>query len=85
MLAVGSTSAPPVGRSGPRMWRISSSTVGRAAVGARPAIQARAASSSPALCGGMLVAMPTAMPAAPLASRFGKAAGRTTGSLSLPS
>ena len=30
--------------------------------------------------GGMLVAMPTAMPPAPLTSRFGKRAGRTDGS-----
>ena len=30
----------------------------------------------------MLVAMPTAMPAAPLTSRFGIAAGRTVGSVS---
>ena len=33
------------------------------------------------LCGGMLVAMPTAMPAEPLTSRFGNGAGRTVGSL----
>ena len=85
MLAAGSTSQPPVGRSGPWMWRSSSSTEGRAAPVERPAIQARAESSSPALCGGMLVAMPTAMPDAPLASRFGNAAGSTTGSESLPS
>ena len=32
------------------------------------------------LCGGMLVAMPTAMPEEPLTSRFGKRAGRTIGS-----
>ena len=35
---------------------------------------------SPRLCGGMLVAMPTAMPPAPLTSRFGNCAGRTIGS-----
>ena len=29
--------------------------------------------TSPRLCGGMLVAMPTAMPAEPLTSRFGNA------------
>ena len=85
MPAAGSTRKPPVGRSGPWMCRMSSSTVGRAALGCRPAIQASAESSSPALWGGMLVAMPTAMPAAPLASRLGKAAGSTTGSESLPS
>ena len=38
--------------------------------------------TSPRLCGGMLVAMPTAMPPAPLTSRFGNFAGRTDGSFS---
>ena len=85
MLAAGSTSQPPVGRSGPWMCLSRSSTFGSGASAARPAIQARAPSSSPALCGGMLVAMPTAMPEAPFASRFGNAAGRTAGSSSLPS
>ena len=37
--------------------------------------------TSPRLCGGMLVAMPTAMPVPPLTSRFGKAAGKTVGSV----
>jgi hypothetical protein len=32
------------------------------------------------LCGGMFVAMPTAMPAEPFTSRFGNGAGRTVGS-----
>ena len=32
------------------------------------------------LCGGMLVAIPTAMPDEPLTSRFGRRAGSTTGS-----
>ena len=32
------------------------------------------------LCGGMLVAMPTAMPAEPLTSRFGNRVGMTVGS-----
>jgi hypothetical protein len=45
----------------------------------------QASMTSPRLCGGMLVAMPTAMPPAPLTSRFGKRAGRTVGSCSLPS
>ena len=40
---------------------------------------------SPKLCGGILVAIPTAIPVAPLTKRFGKRAGRTTGSLSLAS
>ena len=42
-----------------------------------------ASQSSAALCGGIEVAMPTAMPCAPLASRFGNAPGRTTGSCGL--
>ena len=40
-----------------------------------------ASMTSPRLCGGMLVAMPTAMPCEPLTSRFGNRAGRTTGCL----
>ncbi len=37
---------------------------------------------SPRLCGGMLVAMPTAMPEEPFTRRFGTRAGSTAGSLS---
>ena len=44
-----------------------------------------AAITSRRLCGGMFVAMPTAMPLEPLTSRFGKRAGRTTGSWFWPS
>ena len=36
--------------------------------------------TSPRLCGGMLVAIPTAMPAAPFTIRFGSFAGSTVGS-----
>ena len=36
--------------------------------------------SSERLCGGMLVAMPTAMPVVPFNSRFGTLVGRTEGS-----
>ena len=43
------------------------------------------AATSRRLCGGMLVAMPTAMPVEPLTSRFGKRAGRMIGSCVLPS
>ena len=45
----------------------------------------QASITSPRLCGGMLVAMPTAMPPEPLTSRFGNLAGSTTGSFSVPS
>ena len=40
----------------------------------------RPATTSPMLCGGILVAMPTAMPLVPLISRLGRRAGRTEGS-----
>ena len=43
------------------------------------------AATSRRLCGGMLVAMPTAMPADPLTRRFGNRAGRTVGSWVRPS
>ena len=73
--------SPPVGKSGPGMIRISSSSgVSGSAISARVA-----SITSPGLWVGMLVAMPTAMPLAPLTSRFGKAAGSTRGSLSLSS
>ena len=42
----------------------------------------RAAEISRRLCGGRLVAMPTAIPSEPLQSRFGKRDGRTVGSVS---
>ena len=43
-----------------------------------------ASTSSPTLCGGIDVAMPTAIPLAPLASRFGNSPGKTSGSSSSP-
>ena len=72
---------PPVGKSGPFMCCI------------RPGVSMSgfsmkaivAAIVSLRLCGGMFVAMPTAMPLEPLTSRFGKRAGRTCGSCSEPS
>ena len=66
---------PPVGKSGPLTCSISSSVVicGLSISAMAPAMISRR------LCGGMLVAMPTAMPAEPLASRFGKRAGMTDG------
>ena len=45
----------------------------------------QASTTSPRLCGGTLVAMPTAMPEEPFTSRFGTLVGRTAGSRSLPS
>ena len=60
---------PPVGKSGPGTISFRSSMLN-----AGSSISAMQASiSSPRLCGGILVAMPTAMPPAPLTSKFGKA------------
>ncbi len=44
-------------------------------------IQITPSITSPRLCGGMFVAMPTAMPVEPLTSRFGYVAGNTVGSV----
>ena len=63
---------PPVGKSGPLTQRhnctLVSSSLSRSL--------SSAVQISPRLCGGMLVAMPTAMPVAPLTSRFGMRAGQ---------
>ncbi len=75
------TIRPPVGRSGPGTKRIS---VSRSADGCLIRCRA-AATTSVRLCGGMFVAMPTAIPEVPFTSRFGNAAGSTNGSCSLPS
>ena len=73
------TIRPPVGKSGPGISRISSrSFCSRVKVGL-PAgaisvcsiTQTTPSITSRMLCGGMLVAMPTAMPVEPLTSRFG--------------
>ena len=73
--------SPPVGKSGAgTMSRNSSRGISGRSIRAR-----QASTISPRLCGGMLVAMPTAMPPAPLTSRLGMRDGRTEGSRSLPS
>ena len=41
--------------------------------------------TSPRLCGGILVAIPTAIPPAPLTKRFGNCDGKTVGSFSVSS
>ena len=69
------TIRPPVGRSGPGTNFMMSSSVASGC-----SIRCRAAAiTSTRLCGAMFVAMPTAMPVAPLTSRFGNAAGSTSG------
>jgi hypothetical protein len=71
----------PVGKSGPLMNCIRSSDVasGWSIRWIVPSM------TSPRLCGGMFVAIPTAMPWLPLTSRFGKRAGSTRGSSLEPS
>ena len=72
--------SPPVGKSGPftnviRSCGVASGWSRRWTV---------ASITSRRLCGGMFVAMPTAMPWLPLTSRLGKREGSTTGSISSP-
>ena len=66
---------PPPGRSGPGTNCMRSAVVASGL--SRRWIAA--ATTSMRLCGAMFVAMPTAMPVVPLTSRFGKAAGSTSG------
>ena len=70
-----------VGKSGPGSTSMRSSIVAPG----RPARSRQASMTSPRLCGGMLVAIPTAMPDEPLTSRLGKRAGSTRGSWREPS
>ena len=68
----------PVGKSGPLMCpRIASTESDGSSISA-----AIAAATSRRLCGGMFVAIPTAIPLEPLTSKFGSPLGRTVGSSS---
>ena len=69
------------GKSGPLMWVMMSS---RDAVG-RSSRWMQALITSFMLCGGMSVAMPTAMPVPPFNSSMGTRAGSSTGSSMEPS
>ena len=72
---------PPPGKSGPG---ISASTSSMPIFGSRSTATAAAATSR-RLCGGISVAMPTAMPDAPLSSSIGRRAGSSRGSWYEPS
>ena len=72
---------PAVGKSGPGRWRMRPSTV----ISGSSMKATQASITSRRLCGGMLVAIPTAMPEEPLMSRFGMRVGKTVGSRSEPS
>ena len=67
----------PVGKSGPLTCFIRSSTF-ESGLSISWTI---ASTISPSRCGGMFVAIPTAIPAEPLTSRFGNRDGSTVGSL----
>ena len=79
------TTRAPVGKSGPLMRSISASSSSSWEASGCSRDHWAPAATSRRLCGGMLVAMPTAIPAEPLISRFGKRAGRTVGSWLRPS
>jgi len=72
---------PEVGKSGPGTISMRSST----SISGLRDYRMVASTISRRLCGGMLVAMPTAMPEEPLTSRLGRRVGRTVGSVSLSS
>ena len=67
----------PVGKSGPGMISNKSSEV----IAESSIIAKHPSITSPKLCGGILVAIPTAIPEAPLTNKFGYFAGNTVGSL----
>ena len=70
---------PPPGKSGPGMiWINSSSSIFGLSM-----IATVASIISLRLCGGILVVMPTAIPVEPFINRFGRAAGKTEGSVEL--
>ena len=79
------TIRPAVGKSGPLMRSISAVSSSSSVASGFSSAQTTPAPTSRRLCGGMLVAMPTAMPELPLISRFGTRDGRTSGSWVLPS
>ena len=78
----GATMIPPVGKSGAGMTARRSST---AQSSGSAAYTRSASATSRRLCGGIDVAIPTAMPVLPLISMFGRRAGSTEGSVCDPS
>ncbi len=79
------TIRPRVGKSGPLIRSVSALRSSSSEASKWSRYQATPAATSRRLCGGILVAMPTAMPSDPLISRFGNLAGSTTGSDERPS
>ncbi len=79
------TISPEVGKSGPLTRSQTAARVASSSASWLSRHQNTASASSRRLCGGMLVAMPTAMPPEPLASRLGNRLGSTVGSCTRPS
>ena len=76
----------PVGKSGPLIISmISSKEVSRSSFTRLSIILTTAAMTSRRLWGGILVAIPTAIPEVPFTNRFGNLEGNTTGSFSVSS
>ena len=74
-----------MGKSGPLMKPMRASRVSSSEASGLSSAHTAPAATSRRLCGGMLVAMPTAIPALPLISRLGTRPGRTVGSWVRPS
>ena len=74
------TMIPRVGKSGPLTMPSSAVSVSSLDASGFSSAHSTAAAISRRLCGGMLVAIPTAIPAEPLTRRLGKRLGSTTGS-----
>ena len=72
---------PPSGKSGPLTIFIKSSTE----ASGLSKICKQASNTSVRLCGGILVAIPTAMPEEPFINKLGILVGRTSGMSSVPS
>ena len=79
------TISPAVGKSGPFTMLINWSSVVASSSSGLARHHCTAAAISRRLCGGILVAIPTAMPSEPLINRFGTRDGRIVGSCARPS
>ena len=75
----------PVGKSGPLIRCVTAAASSSGPASGFASAQRAASATSRRLCGGIFVAMPTAMPSEPFASSAGNRAGSTTGSCVRPS
>jgi hypothetical protein len=79
------TMSPPVGKSGPWTRASSASSSSSELASGCSRYHCTPEATSRRLCGGIFVAMPTAMPELPLTSRLGIRLGRIVGSCERPS